>query len=192
MAKSDVASWDANADSNTDIGGINIAEQCPPSGINNAIRAMMAQIAAYATSVIRSGATVTNDLLGAVAKRIGNASTIYDGSAVERALGYRTLPLTVTRTAAYTVALTDVGMGIPITTGGMTIPANTTVAFAAGDIVVVLNTGTVSQSITAASGVTLTLAGTTSAGTRTLAQNGIATLLKVGTDMWLIYGVGVG
>jgi hypothetical protein len=44
MAKNKVSEWSSTASNNTDIGGINIAEGCAPSGINNAIRELMAQV----------------------------------------------------------------------------------------------------------------------------------------------------
>lgn len=44
MAKNKVSEWSATASNNTDIAGINIAEGCAPSGINNAIREIMAQV----------------------------------------------------------------------------------------------------------------------------------------------------
>ena len=44
MAKNKISEWSATASNNTDVGGIDIAEGCAPSGINNAIREMMAQI----------------------------------------------------------------------------------------------------------------------------------------------------
>jgi len=44
MAKNKVSEWSATPVNNTDIGGINIAEGCAPSGINNAIRELMAQV----------------------------------------------------------------------------------------------------------------------------------------------------
>jgi len=44
MPKNKVSEWSATAANNTDIGGINIAEGCAPSGINNAIRELMAQV----------------------------------------------------------------------------------------------------------------------------------------------------
>jgi len=44
MAKNKVSEWSATPANNTDIGGINIAEGCAPSGINNAIRELMAQV----------------------------------------------------------------------------------------------------------------------------------------------------
>lgn len=44
MAKNSFADWDTTANNNTDVAGINIAEGCAPSGINNAMRAIMAQL----------------------------------------------------------------------------------------------------------------------------------------------------
>jgi len=44
MAKNKISEFSATASNNTDIGGINIAEGCAPSGINNAIRELMAQL----------------------------------------------------------------------------------------------------------------------------------------------------
>lgn len=44
MSKNKVSEWSTTAASNTDISGIDIAEGCAPSGINNAIREVMAQI----------------------------------------------------------------------------------------------------------------------------------------------------
>jgi hypothetical protein len=44
MPKNKISEYSATAANNTDIGGINIAEGCAPSGINNAIRELMAQL----------------------------------------------------------------------------------------------------------------------------------------------------
>jgi hypothetical protein len=44
MAKNKISEFSATAANNTDIGGINISEGCAPSGINNAIRELMAQL----------------------------------------------------------------------------------------------------------------------------------------------------
>ncbi len=44
MAKNKISEFSSTAANNTDIGGINIAEGCAPSGINNAIRELMAQL----------------------------------------------------------------------------------------------------------------------------------------------------
>ena len=44
MAKTKISEYDSTASNNTDVDGINIAESCPPSGINNAIREVMAHL----------------------------------------------------------------------------------------------------------------------------------------------------
>lgn len=44
MAKVKISEFDTNPDNNTDIDGINIAENCPPANINNAIRELMSQL----------------------------------------------------------------------------------------------------------------------------------------------------
>lgn len=44
MAKNKISEFSSNPSNNTDIAGINIAEGCAPSGINNAIRELMAQL----------------------------------------------------------------------------------------------------------------------------------------------------
>lgn len=44
MPKTKISEWSSTPASNTDIDGINIAEGCAPSGINDAIREMMAQV----------------------------------------------------------------------------------------------------------------------------------------------------
>ncbi len=44
MAKNKVSEWSSVAANNTDVGGIDIAEGCAPSGINNGIRELMAQV----------------------------------------------------------------------------------------------------------------------------------------------------
>ena len=41
MTKDSISDYDTTAANNTDIGGINISEGCPPSNINNAIRELM-------------------------------------------------------------------------------------------------------------------------------------------------------
>lgn len=69
MSKDNVPQWDPTAGNNTDVGGVNIAENCPPSGINNAIRTAMAQVKLYAPSghlygltLSNNGADATNDI----------------------------------------------------------------------------------------------------------------------------------
>jgi hypothetical protein len=105
------------------------------------------------------------------------------------AVGYKGIPQ-VTASASYTLALTDMGEHISITTGGVVIPANASVAFPIGSTVAVYNNSATAQTISITTD-TLRLAGTTSTGSRTLAGYGIATLLKVGATTWVASGAGL-
>lgn len=100
------------------------------------------------------------------------------------------------KSANYTLILGDAGKHIfhpsSDTTGRtFTIPANSSVGFAVGDTVTFVNqvgAGTITISITSD---TLTFAGTTSTGSRTLAPGGMATALKVTATEWMISGAGL-
>lgn len=116
-----------------------------------------------------------------------------DGSIIssdrDDAVGYKGIPQNA-KTAAYTLALGDMGKHISITTGGITIPANASVAFPVGATVVIFNNSTSTQNIAITTD-TLRLAGTTTTGTRTLTAYGLATLLKVASTTWVVSGAGV-
>jgi len=58
MAKNKISEYSATASNNTDIGGINISEGCAPSGINNAIRELMAQLKDQQTGTDADGFVV--------------------------------------------------------------------------------------------------------------------------------------
>ena len=105
------------------------------------------------------------------------------------AYGYKDLPQNA-QTSGYTLILSDAGKHISITTGGIGIPANASVAFPIGTAIVVYNNSASSQTITIMTD-TLRLAGTGTTGARTLAGYGLATLVKVGTTTWVASGSGV-
>ena len=58
MAKTKISEFDATQINNTDIDNINIAEGCAPSGINNAIRELMAQLKDFQTGTAGDSLTV--------------------------------------------------------------------------------------------------------------------------------------
>lgn len=62
MAKDKVSDWSSSPANNTDIGGIDINEGCAPSGINNAIRELMAQIKDMITGADGDSQTVGGNL----------------------------------------------------------------------------------------------------------------------------------
>jgi hypothetical protein len=105
------------------------------------------------------------------------------------AVGYKGVPQN-SQTSAYTLALSDMGKHISITTGGVVIPANSGVAFPIGSAITIFNNSGSSQTISITTD-TLRLAGTATTGSRTLAQYGLATALKVTATVWVISGAGV-
>jgi hypothetical protein len=72
----------------------------------------------------------------------------------------------------------------------LTIPANSAVAFPVGTVIIIVNVNTSALSISITTD-TLTLANSTTTGTRTLARNGLATCVKIGSTSWLISGAGL-
>jgi hypothetical protein len=102
------------------------------------------------------------------------------------AVGYKGLPQN-SQTSSYTLALSDMGKHISITTGGVVIPANGSVAFPIGATIVVFNNSGSTQTISITTD-TLRQAGTTSTGSRTLAVYGLATLVKVTSTVWVVTG----
>ena len=111
------------------------------------------------------------------------------GTIAANSLGYRGLPQN-SQTASYTLALADAGKHISITTGGVVIPANSSIAFPVGTAVALYNDSGSNQTISITTD-TLRLAGTASTTSRTLAQYGLATCVKVASTTWVISGAGL-
>lgn len=111
------------------------------------------------------------------------------GTIAANSIGFRGIPQNA-QSAAYTLALSDQGGHISITTGGVVIPANASVAFPIGAAVTIYNNSASSQTISITTD-TLRLAGTATTGSRTLAQRGICTAVKVAATEWVISGAGL-
>lgn len=62
-----VSSYSATPSSNSNINGINIAEGCNASGINDAIRQLMADIATYVAQVFLSASNNLSELTATAA-----------------------------------------------------------------------------------------------------------------------------
>ncbi len=84
MAKTKISEWSATPSNNTDIDGINIAEGCAPSGINDAIREMMSQIKDWQAgtsgdyTAVTAGGTGVGTLTGIVK---GNGTSAFSAAA---------------------------------------------------------------------------------------------------------------
>lgn len=118
-----------------------------------------------------------------------DVSLTASGTIGANSVGFRGAPQNA-QTGAYGLVLADNGKHISITTGGVTIPSNASQAFPLGATVVIYNNSGSSQTIAITSD-TLRQAGTTNTGTRTLANYGLATIIKVDTTVWVISGAGI-
>jgi hypothetical protein len=109
-------------------------------------------------------------------------------------LGYLNVPVN-SQSAAYTLVDTDSGKAIlhPSTDANartFTIPANSSVAYDVGTVLTFINM--TSQVVTIAITTdTMYLAGTGTTGSRSLAQYGMATAIKLTSTTWLISGTGL-
>jgi hypothetical protein len=96
-------------------------------------------------------------------------------------------PTTNERLTAYTLALTDDGIIVEANSTSaivLTVPLNSTVAFPTGTKITIIRTNTGAVSVAGASGVTIN----STPGLNLRAQWSAATLLKRGTNSWLLMG----
>ena len=100
MSKEKISQWDVNPANNTDVGGINIAENCPPSNINNAIREVMSQVKKFQNGVSGDSLTLNGTLQAA-----GNANFPTSSTA-------KTMPAGTNSTKIATTAYVDREVGI--------------------------------------------------------------------------------
>ena len=139
MAKNKVSEWSTTASNNTDIAGINIAEGCAPSGINNAIREIMAQVKDMQTGADGDGLVV------------GGAFTASGGAVLSGTVTAPTATSGDNSTKVATTAFVTAAMALAYPVGSIYINASvstnpatllgfgTWTAFAAGRVLVGLN-----------------------------------------------------
>jgi hypothetical protein len=164
---------------------------------SNTLLATSAQMAAAVTDKTGSGAlvfatspTLVTPVLGTPSSGTLSSCTV-DGT---NAVGFRNVPQN-SRSAAYTLVLADAGKHIfhPVADNNartFTIPANSSVAYPIGTAITFINMAVANVTIAITSDtLTLSPAGTT--GSRTLAQNGSATCIKITSTQWLISGSGL-
>jgi hypothetical protein len=96
------------------------------------------------------------------------------------------LPINSVAVTAYTLALSDAYGLINATTGmTITVPPNSTAAFATGSQVLLYRSAVSGVAITAGAGVTINAAG---AASNLSSQHSVASLMKLGTDNWVLTG----
>lgn len=105
-----VKDYDLNPDNNTQINGINIAEGCPPSGINNAMRQLMADVKADSDDQnSRASTPATSGSLGPVMPQTGDE----DGLELEKDGKLRVRKATATQNGSVLASETPKAYTVP-------------------------------------------------------------------------------
>lgn len=131
--------------------------------------------------------------IAGVAPATGDSSTYFATTAFVQ-VAMSMIPQNA-QTVSYTAVLADAGKHIYHASGAgagdvYTIPANASVAYPIGTTLTFINDDSNTVSIAINTDTLVWSPGTTT-GSRTLAQGGIATAIKVGTTRWLINGTGL-
>lgn len=128
MAKTKISEWSSTPANNTDIDSINIAEGCAPSGINDAIRELMAQVKdLYSgttgdTISIAGGGTGAGTLAGASIVTYTGTETLTNKTLTNPTVtNYVETPYSANSSTAITLALTNGTVQIITLTGNATI-----------------------------------------------------------------------
>ena len=137
---------------------------------------------ASATGNITGGNILTAGLISATGNVTG-------GNILDSKGDVRSIPVN-TKNTGYTLEATDAGKVINMTTGNVTVPAGV-FATPFGQAITIYNDQNASNAIVQGSGVTMRLAGTTTTGNRTLAHYGLATVVCVAANTFVISGAGL-
>jgi hypothetical protein len=186
----------------TDSTNVQIAEYDNIPGINDFASGSVPWASVTGAPTTLAGYGITNALTSSQIASIYApiASPVFTGTpavpdnatvSTNFAVGYREAPQ-IARTANYQLVLSDRGKSILMngTSLTLTIPDNATVPFPIGTVMIFINVNASPLSI-AISTDTMTLANSLTTGTRTLAQNGLATCVKIAATAWLISGAGL-
>ncbi len=151
---------------------------------------MLAATTGSGSVVLATSPTLVTPVLGTPTSGTLSGCTV-DGT---NSVGFRNIPIN-SQSAAYTTVLTDSGKVIfhPSTDANartFTIDSNANVAYPTGTAITFINM--TSQVVTIAiTSDTLYLAGTGTTGSRSLAQYGMATAVKMTSTTWIISGSGL-
>jgi hypothetical protein len=148
---------------------------------------------AATTAFVTNAVTTATGSLGTMSTQNANNVNITGGtmsgmtSIADTVGNVRNLPVQ-NKTTSYVLVAADNGQVISITTGGVTVPSG---VFSAGQAVSIYNDSASTQTITQGSGATLTQAATGTTGNRSLARNGLCTVLCVASNSFVITGAGL-
>ena len=156
------------------------------------------QVTGYtsATGNVTGGNILTAGLISATGNVTGgniSATGNISGTTAGFTIGYLNIPQ-VAFSANATLALTDAGKHYYSTTAGnlaLTIANNTSVSWPIGATITVIERAAGNIIITPGTGVSLYYAGNATAGSRVLSAYGLATLINVEANVWMVNGSGL-
>jgi len=163
----------------------------PTLSFSNAVTVTNAATMFVAAPTAGTNATITNSYA-----MIANGAVQINGNLTANTNGFAIGYLNIPQVSASntTLAATDAGKHYYSTTAGnftLTIPNNATTSFATGTAISIVVQAAGNILVNAASGVTLYMAGNSTAANRVVGGYGMATLMKVASDTWFINGTGV-
>ena len=138
MPKTKISEYSTTNSDNTDIEGINIAEGCAPSGINNAIRELMVHLKEFQTGASGDAFTFAGGTLMSGTNTISGAAIISGN--INSSGSTNTFSGTVVMSGANSVALAAGSVSAPSLSAngdsntGIFFPAADTIAFAEGGV----------------------------------------------------------
>jgi hypothetical protein len=114
---------------------------------------------------------------------VANSTGVYDNIG-----SVRSIPI-LSKSGAYQIGPSDNGQTISITTGGITVNG---AILSVGQAFSIFNNSNTTQTITQGSGATIYLAGFGTTGNRTLSQYGLASIIMIASNTFVISGAGLG
>jgi len=182
-----------SATGNVSAGNLNVTGNIVDTGALTIITGSNGNIALApnGTGNVTTGAnvSVTGNITGGNLSVTGNVT----GNTAGFTIGYLNVPQ-VSFSGNATIAATDAGKhyySVLSTANVLTIANNTSVTWAVGTAISLVNRGTGNITVAQGTGVSLYLAGNATSGNRTVATYGMATLLNVAANIWMINGTGV-
>ena len=194
LAGQDVLRFNATAATDAGLGNVALAQISITALENQTTTAQGSEIT-FTVTPIGSAATSRVDVANiTVANGVSATKFTTSGNVVANVISdsigsVRSIPQN-SKSTNYTLQSTDNGQMINVTSGNITVPGG---VFASpyGQTISIFNNQNSSNSVVQGSDVTLRLAGTAATGNRTLARYGVATVICVAANTFVISGAGL-
>jgi hypothetical protein len=188
-----IHAWSATAGSNTSVAGVGINTGMSPANVDNAMRAIMAEVKVSFAAGLESFFNGTASLPVASGGTGAATAALARTSLGALADTFKGIPMTA-KSSAFAFAIADEGVGCRYTgaAAAATINPVATTAYTVGAVIPVRNAhnATGALTLTRGLGVALRIAGQTTDQNITLAVGGYGVLVHEASDVWFFSGVG--